>query len=256
MQLIVLGDSHAVALGAGLAAIKGRGEDTGFPGEVRILKIFSSPTVLKPFFDVKDGAIRIMGRENRERVAVLLDEEPIRPRADRIFAFSMGFTNTRLLRSDMWRSHRVWIASSRAGAHLLSMGMVRAIAAHHHRHVLNFAAATRAVGLNACFVSAPPPRSDDKEILQVMSPQEAGLIDHLAREAVEKRLDALCIPWVTPPAEAFDPAGGGRFLDKAFFSERASDRHHANAAYGEHMLRDIVGQAIKMTPANADPETA
>ncbi|SHJ06029.1 hypothetical protein SAMN02745194_01646 [Roseomonas rosea] len=238
MEVVILGDSHSVALGRGLAQLARRGP---LPCAASAVKLCSSPRLLQPFFAREPDGIRLTDPEAAQALTQL-NGTPVldASRPGRVYAFVMGFTIQPFTRDPSWRRHAPW-QEARQGEIPLSTGMIRAAYLHHARHILEFLRAVAALGVPAVVVSGPPVRADDIAITRnIMRPEVALRIDAMVRETMTETLAGIGLPAVLPPAEAFEDGWLREEL-----REGGRDFHHANALYGEAMVPLILQAGMK-----------
>lgn len=243
MHLYVLGDSHTVALGQGY-----RPEMAAEAGlaKITIAKLFSSPKTEKQFFTVDADGIGFLDEADAALQdatgATRLSRAP-----DAAFAFMVGFTTTKLIRRDTWRTHAPWRLSHVPTDHYLSDAALDQIVRDYNRHVIDFYAAVAALGLKAAAIIAPPPRPDDLAISEVgIAPDIVLAVDAAARRCVAGELQKLSIPMIAPPDEVYDGAPGASFLKLKYGKPQGRDLHHANKDYGRLMIGHVIAQSAAL----------
>lgn len=235
MKLLLTGDSHVVALGRALAD----GPATAAP--VAACKLFSFPKTLESFFQVVDGQVRLTDAEAVKALRAATGMSHFADRDSKMsYGLSMAYTTSIILWSEQWRTHRPWRT---CGAHHqpVSNGAIEQITLHHYRHVFAFFEALIEHRVDFFAIEAPPVRRDDKAIGKTISADAILELDRLVRGFVGVRLRALGVHTIAAPAEAIDPGSNGHgFLKPAFEERTPGDHHHANRAYGELQLAEIL----------------
>ncbi|WP_426957651.1 hypothetical protein [Muricoccus radiodurans] len=250
MRLALIGDSHVVALGNALtrdrdALLAGSGVSDAVFG-----KVFSFPQLLKPFFAVERGGVRLVERGPAGSLERVLGPGLLGPARPEIFGISMAYTTSLLLWSLQWQTHRPWRACPE-GFQPVSDGVVRAMAEEHFRHILGFIAALRDQGLRLFAVEAPPPREDHPYVGRTISAEAMLAVDRLARGRVREALDGMGVETVGVPDPAYGGVPGRSFLAAPFRSLAEGDYHHANEAYGALMLPAVLARAAEIGAARA-----
>jgi hypothetical protein len=247
MKLFILGDSHTVALGLGLQRLIGT-DALDASDDVRALKVLSSPLLLDPFFELRDGGVRFLDEAAGAALAELTGRDSLSAGdADAVFAFSLGFTAQLLLAQPDWRSFAPWSAGRADGRQLLSSGVVRAIALKHFRHVVDFYRSVRALGLRCLAVASPPLIPGDRWFPPEVDPELLLEIDLLMRSAMIDALARLGVPTVLPPARVHEGGDRRRWRDPRYGSFKGAHDGHADAEFGRLMVRRILQAARTMS---------
>jgi len=250
-RLVVLGDSHALALAEGFAQLKARGEEA-FPGEVRFLPIFDGPDNLAPFFRRDGDGIAFLGDRPAQGIIEALGAAMLSPEdRDTIYAFSMGLMITLLLRQGDWkRSTPSSLAPATHGKrhrNLVSELLVEAMALENQKHVIDFARAVRQVGLRAFIIAAPPMREDDRAIERGRPAAVLLEVNRICRRALVRSYSEAGLRVLEPPPETYQDGDVLGFMRSDLRRLVGRDSHHGNAAYGEIMMRHVLALASSMS---------
>ncbi len=244
-RLIVLGDSHVVALAEGYEALAGEATE-GF-GEVLFLKLFDGPENMVPFFQAREDRIEFLdGRVTGEVMAALGRPALLGGEADTVYAFSMGVMTTLLVRLPDWKfaapsGAAAFIENKRIRRRLMSEQVVKAIAVDQQQQVIAFAAAARAIGLRSLIIAAPPVRDDERAMERGRHPAVVLEVDRLSRDILIETFEQQGTPVVLPPPEACQE--GTRFLRRDLCRIAPRDTHHGNSAYGAMMIKRVIDRA-------------
>jgi hypothetical protein len=238
MRLLVVGDSHVVALSDAFDADP-EGYRRQFGGEVAPARLLTFPVLLEPFFRQEGDGLHLTNRRAGTLLLACSGQAAFRPLFGTVYALSMAFTTTILMRLSFWRQFLPWAHCTEA-AQPISDAVLRNIAEAHFRHILDFAAAARELGIALLMVEAPPLRRGELA-MHSHFPEAAFLaVDRVARDLIRQRLAALGIPVVAVPEAVRDPAG---FLLPEFCRFAPRDHHHGNAAFGACMLSAVIAAA-------------
>lgn len=240
MKLAIVGDSHVVALGEGLRAMRAAGEVSA--ENVLVSKLYSGPTSLKPFFTFEDRTICFTDRVLGLRLAQVTGRDTL-SEADRgtVFAVSMGLMTTIFTRLSDWDRFVPWqFADSEKSA--VSTGTIEAIARDHNRYAVEFYRALLSLGLSCIAIAAPPPRIDEAARAR-MAPQLLVEIDAIARRVVAHELGALGVSIVRPSPAVYAEGENSGLLRPELARYQGDDTHHANQQYGRLMLPRVLDAA-------------
>jgi hypothetical protein len=240
-RVLVVGDSHVVALAEGAAC--GITYPEGIES-VEFAKLFPSPATLEPFFEERAGRIRLLDTEGAETLRGLTGSGDFSAE-DRgiVFCLSLGFTTTVLMSLPTWCSHRPWAMAASGPSQLISSAVARAIALEHNRHAVEFYRAMARLGLTCIAISSPPPLIGGDWFRDTADEEVLVEVDRLAREVVQDELFALGVPVVGPPPESYVGNAGAGLRDPAFKGAGNKGFVHANAAYGRLMLKRVLTAA-------------
>jgi hypothetical protein len=248
-RLIVLGDSHVVALAQGYEALEPRG--VGFDGEVLFLKLFDGPDNLFPFFRADDDRIGFLDERVAAEVSAALGHPELR--ADdphTVYALSMGVMTTLMVRLPDWKhaapaAAAAFLEKKRLKRQLVSEAVVQAIALDQQKHVLAFVEAAGALGLKCLIVAAPPLRADERATGRNRDIRVLLEVDRISRAVLTDAFTRLGAPVVQPPYEAL--LDGLLRPDLRRIAPR--DTHHGNGAYGALMLPRVIEAARRLAGA-------
>lgn len=237
----MLGDSHTVALGRGFALIEESRLERLFPGRITLAKLFSSPRVERRFSFVDESGVWFRDDEAQRVLIDVTGRDRIARRESTIFAFSIGFTTTKFIRLPVWATHVPWRVTERQGRQLISTNVFERLVLHYSRHVLHFYKNVARLRVECVAIEAPPPREDDRAIVDLGVPAEIVLaVDRTFREILVAALKRLGVSVVrVPPSVCLSREWP--FLKPEFGQSGRS--HHANEVYGkimiEHVLKEL-----------------
>lgn len=232
MTIHVVGDSHVAAYRSGWLEMED-GEDRR-PG-LTFSWIHICGAMLSPFHGTDGGTVVLKSEEAAKKLCDGTGHAVFR-RDVGVYALSMAFTTTVLIRHPQWRIY----SPAGDGKRPLSQGVMAAIVRDHYRHILAFFADLAANGIPAVAVESPPPRADDPAVASGKVPYDRLLaVDRCARTLVKADLAALGIPVAEVPDEAKDRG----FLKPSLCSTTERDYHHANADFGRLMIPRILAAA-------------
>ncbi len=232
-RLIVLGDSHVVALAEGF-------------DEVIFLKLFDGPDNLVPFFRAQEDRIEFLDERVTAQVMAALGRPGVfGGEADTVHAFSMGVMTSLLVRLPDWKlaipASAVDLFETKAmKRQLVSEQVIKAIALDQQQQVIAFAAAARAIGLRSLIVAAPPVRDDERAIGRGRHPGVVLELDRISRKGLVETFEQQGTPVVLPPETCQDGTG---FLRRDLCRIAPRDTHHGNAAYGAIMIKPVIDRA-------------
>jgi hypothetical protein len=244
MRLVVLGDSHAWALKAGLENWR-RERPDGCPHDVRIEMFVDGDMAATPFFERGEDRITFADVKTRNALRAALGR-PYVSADDRgtVFALQLAQSTTRLVRSETWRHFRPWRVAPDNDQQPVSDAVIRAMALERNRFVLDFFRELLALNIRCVAIGAPP--LDAGEAAHgYAGPATMLEVDRLARDAVSEILRTIGVPIVLSPAEAYAGQPGHSFLrsDMSF-----QDALHANERFGRVMVELVVAAASTQRP--------
>lgn len=231
MKFFVTGDSHVAALkrGHGLMQAKNRIR----PGNELHFRPFGNAGLLRqPFFEREPRRVVITEPSYRKRVPVLPAEgyDP----DDTVLAICAFFHFSGIWTPGLWRQG--WIPGSPKGrGRAFSQGMLREIALHRMRYLLQLGAALQEIGCRVCALEGPGPFSHDPA-LERMPAARINAIRLACREAVGDALAQIGIPVVEVPDSCRNRDG---ILDDALRNEDPKDTYHGGAEFGAIMLEQL-----------------
>lgn len=253
-MLVVLGDSHATALKAGLAELDA--ETRQFLGsrfgDIRVGMLQTGPFFTRGFFRAAEDGLWLLGEGAEaalQRVAGF--GNPLRPAPSVTYGFYFGMHVAILLRKPIWKTFT--IDPSCDARQFVSDAVFRAVVRLAQQHVLAFFEQAKSLGFRF-FVIAPPPLR--KEFLAAHG-SKAGSAAILAmaarfRETMTESLAPLEIPFLLPPPGVSE----GGLLKPALASFRPDDEHHGNSRYGTLVWRHLAHSLDQLLgDPGADPRT-
>lgn len=245
MKLVILGDSHVVALGRAYAA-KPADFVSPLPGGLAIGKLFSFPIALDTFFDnAHSERVAFCNQQINRKLEQLTGRPYFAVGDENVYVFSMAFTTTLFVRMSVWQKYRPWHV--RRGKHrLLSDAVIQELALGHFSNILAFFRALTSLGLRLAALEAPPPRRDDPVISRHLAADALLEIDRLGRAAVRSSLNAMNIPIVNAPSAAYDDSPVHHGFMRSEFQLAGNDFHHANTTYGSLVVPSILELGAKL----------
>ena len=249
-ELIIIGDSHTIALGQGHQAVRAAGLPTP---EVKAAKLFSCPVSLEPFHLANETQVRLTHDGAAKELTRLIGRDHfLASDRERIFALSLGFTNQVLLSKDDWNSFAHWSDAEARGKMRLSDGVIREIVVDHFKHVLRFTADMRALGLRCVAIASPPLLPEDHWVAKDMSPVSCLAVDALARKVMTEEFLKIGVPSVAPPPQSYRDASGAGYRDPIYKGPGVSGGH-GTEAYGRLMFERVLDATTAL--AGAQPAT-
>jgi hypothetical protein len=251
MNLLILGDSHAVALGVGYQNLSAGG--AGDAPKVRVAKLFSSPMSLESFHLEAPDRVSLTNPEASTALHQVLGRDHFSILdADKIFAFSLGFTPQVFLSRDDWTRFAPWNSGGAPAKSLVSDGVIRAMIVDHFKHVEAFLRSLRRLELRCIAVGAPPLMDRDHWVADAMSSDAVLAVDRLVRATMVDRFAKLDVPSVAPPPETFSGEGSTGFRRPEFKGSGKSGGH-GDAIYGKLMLARVLETAAALGKGQASP---
>lgn len=236
--MLILGDSHVVALGLALERNPGS-QDLPTLGRVSVRKLFSFPTTLQAFHRRCDNDVVLTDTDAALELAAVIGAQSISGDDRRIFVFSIPYTTTILLRSPVWRRFSPWAVCERP-RQPLSMAVVEQIVLHHFRYSMQFLIDLSEAGVRCFALHAPPPRRDDPKFGRSIEARVGAILHATAVQVVQRALQARGVESIGAMAGlAASIRSNDGFLPPEFHAADANDFHHANARFGQEMLSAI-----------------
>ncbi|KQS57252.1 hypothetical protein ASG17_00485 [Brevundimonas sp. Leaf363] len=241
-KVVIIGDSHTLAYAEAYTS-----EPSAYAspaGGLGIAKLFPFNTSLRPFYVPEDGGVAFTHEGARETMTALIGRTAIVPNDPHVYLLSLGGT-TVFLRAPIWKAFRPWRTSLKTTQPLSDATMTQ-VSLDYFKHVIDFFAALKAMGVKVAAVEAPQVRRDDPAVEYI---GEAGVLEitRLCRGALFEALADLDVPVIRAPKEASED--DTHALDQGFLRrelwkrDRARDHHHANEAYGRIQLPRMLEQA-------------
>jgi hypothetical protein len=239
-KVLVVGDSHIAALSQGLARIEGR-HPAQREFDVRVQSLGGGRLLIKPFSrPVADGVD-------------VSHETPGKPELRIRFGGDLAavgvcanFHSVRLLRRGGW--DRFAPAEIAAGEYPLSLAVFREMMRADQQHILAFVDQVRA-GTRVFAIESPAPFRHHPLLSEVRA-ELWSYVNSEFRKFVHDELAARGVDMIRIPREFMDDMG---FMLPRFRSDNPDDRHHANALYGEHMMRLVLDYLGASLPEYALP---
>jgi hypothetical protein len=239
-MLVILGDSHTIALHNGLAKLDSRTRRAarGSFGEVVVRDLSHGYKFFEPFFELDDQGVRFTD----PRAVGILSKlpggfAPITANDPRDFLFCFGFHPSATMDVKRWLTHTA--ARSTPGKQYISEALVRAAVQEHTRPMLDFFRLMQKMNVRFSVVMCCPlPRSFITEERRPLISEDDILAYHqLYRQTFAAELDRLGVRYFTPPESTFD----GPWLKEDYVNRKGIGDYHADARYGALMLKKIIG---------------
>jgi hypothetical protein len=240
-MLVVLGDSHGVALKTGLEQVDAETRQalTARFGSVRAGMLQNGLFFAREFFRVQKDSLQFLGENTAaalNRIAGL--DNCLTPDESMTFGFCFGMHPAILLRNPTWRSFT--IDPHCENKQFVSDAAFRAICLFAQRHVLAFFRHAKNLGFRFFVVASPPLRKEFFDVhRQSGTPAEIMALATRFREIVAEALSVLEIPVLFPPPEVAE-AGA---LKPSLASIRPGDQHHGTDRYGALVWRHLAAHA-------------
>jgi len=234
MTVWICGNSHTAALRYGQDRLDRRDEQPG--PRLGIFGLGSGWFELEPFSELRNGKLRLLPSEYRERFKQATGRRHFV--TDAVWGLCMGTHNARIYRDLFWcgaAPMNLGIESRRP----VSRGFLDAIIERDQQHIRAFLLQLQSTGVRMFVVSCPPVRLDHPSFNKGVDPRVAVAIDLRARELFRDFLKAHSIGYVNYPPET---GSGDGFLLPRYAQESvagARDAHHANHKYGAIMVQRI-----------------
>ncbi|KAA8610340.1 hypothetical protein AL036_00185 [Salipiger aestuarii] len=230
MKILITGDSHTGALSQGLAQVR-----DGLPGGIDIVvKPLGGGHILPtPFFRDAGTYAQIVDPDYRRNFHRL---PPHAINADMI-ALSAPLWPMRVMHQMVWPRHSIDAAIP--GGQPISRAVFRRLVMEDQGQVLALCALLQRVGMPVLAVS-PPVMFRDHATLRQMAPEHVRAMFDGYRAIMLEELAARHIPVLDVPPDCVDADG---FMRPEYRHENPEDEHHANAAFGALMIRQLAALA-------------
>lgn len=237
-QVLILGDSHVVALGHALERNPGS-QDLPALGRASVRKLFSFPTTLRAFHRRRDNDVMLTDAGAARELAEVIGAQSISGDDGRIFVFSIPYTTTILLRNPVWRRFSPWAVCERP-RQPLSVAVIEQIVLYHFRYSIQFLTDLSEAGVRCFALHAPPPRRDDPKFGRSIEARVGAVLHATAVQVVQRALQARGVESIDLMSGlAASILSNDGFLPPEFHAADANDFHHANARFGQEMLSAI-----------------
>lgn len=238
MTIYVVGNSHVRALAMGLALQKPPLTN------VEAFAFGNGAEETTRFAERVGDRVVMRSAEYAERLTMKTGQASIG--REHLWVFVMGTHNLRILRGKFW-CNAAPSTLQLEGKRPVSAAVLDKIIQSDQKNILNFFADVKKVGARFIVASCPPARRD-RVIDHFGIPVEvARYVNRRALGSLYQWLERQNIPTVLPPESSMDEDG---FLRPEFAQSRTFtnkiDKSHANAAYGDLMIRKIMA-TIKQT---------
>ena len=244
MTIFIGGNSHTGALR------KAQKRDPDLFPDIHIGPFGSGEFESTAFARTEDGLVRFTVDAYRARLIEISGADIFQP--GDTWVVMMGTHTARLLAPAFW--------SNAAPARLLqdnprdkrdfravSDRLLAEMIAAGQDNVIAFAQDLRRTGVQVLFAACPPLRRSGHVMRAGVHEDVALFVDRLARQQFMTRLEALEIPFVTPPPETIDADGFmAETFAKRFRIDGQRDPHHANPEYGRLMLERVAAKLAEL----------
>ena len=233
-RLLILGNSHAAALQAGLRRL-----GDAAPAGVRVLLLGTGAHQFQPFSAPAEGGVRLTDPHYAEVVRGRFGDDVL-PRFD-IYGVCMGTLLPRLAHPSFWADAApAWMADR--ARRPVSAGFIDALVAETQAPVRAFVAQLAATGARVAVIAGPPFRRDHV-IFRHMPAAIVHAIEERVRGGLRDHARACGGDYVGAPEELVDDEG---FLlpgySQLHLRDGRHDPHHANEAYGEVMMAKVLAR--------------
>jgi len=243
-MLVVVGDSHTVALHDGLSSLDHETVErlNGLFGSVKAQVVMAGYSAFQPFFFRNAEGISFIEPIGSRLAELLEDDGVIAPNDQRVFGFCLGFhifgKHESLFGSAWkWRNHSV---VSRRDRSFVSKAVTEKLILQQGRYILEFAEALNEMGVRAFFIGPPAVRRQHVELNHPMLTVDEMLsLQESFWSVMGAALGRVGVPYILAPSEA---THAGMLLPE-FELDRSWDTFHANAAFGEVVWRHIADRA-------------
>lgn len=231
----IIGDSHVYPLASAAKELAQQLDASGF--RISAVRSLAAATdFYVPFHQVRDGKIRFLQKKMHDRMTSLCDEEgSLLPPDDAVWLISLGTHTSTFLSGARWKAHRHWQVHAESGLQPLSSGVFDAMVLGLNSHILTFFSDLVRLGYRFSVISSPPPTRRFRLLGEGYSVDDLLFLDGCARTAVQKELEAMGLPFISPP-EGVAPDG---LLDDRYLFDDEADVHHGNVLYSQAMLKHI-----------------
>ena len=241
-MLVILGDSHTIALRDGLAKLDARSQRSAWAcfGGVIARDLSHGYKFFESFFEVDDQGVRFT---DPRAVGVLASIPggfaPITRNDPRTFLFSFGFHPSFAMLVTRWQAHTA--ARNAPDKHYVSEALVAAAVREHTRPMLEFFGVLKDINVQFSVVMCCPlPKSfiTEKNRRVMASEEDILAFRQQYRKVFAQELDRLGVRYFAPPEQACD----GQWLKERYVNRKGVGDYHADAQYGALMLQDIIGK--------------
>lgn len=231
-KAFITGDSHTGALRRGLDRLAARGWDS-HGVDVEVVGMGTGARFIAPFFRDEGTCARIVDPEYQQRVPAL--PLPGDERAEIAYGWSGLFHFAKVWRDRTWADFRPPFHEGPGAP--VSAGLLRSVVLDWFAPQLRLMEILRGTGAQVFVVESPRPFRHHPALAR-LSPQAAISVDRFCRTLMLGEIERLGVGLVRIPPECLDAEG---FMLAEWRSAREGDPHHANAAFGELMMRRVVG---------------
>jgi len=246
MQILILGDSHTIALDKGSKLLVNSGRipaDT----EIKAAYLYPGYKVGSEFYWKDENAIRFKGLKLKNKLKEVLGSKQITAtHKDIVFAFSSGFYHRGLIETMLREKLLPWdLMPEVKGVRRISSQEMHNLVLGFNKYLFKFFQDLQGFGIKFFLVAPPPPRADDR--IGLIRPAQQGhiQIDPICRAIVKTWYDQNNIEYVTPPSETFRNG----VLSEQYHETENNDDHHGNSNYGALMIERIISKAAELSRA-------
>ncbi|PPD40155.1 MAG: hypothetical protein CTY16_18160 [Methylobacter sp.] len=232
MKILITGDSHTSALKLGADRLISQG---GLPYgyQVDLKPIGTGGTFTAQFFLDKGDFVEMKNQRNPNLVKRL----PVATEEGNYDYYGItGMLHTHRV----WRYNNYWTkftpfctASDLAP---VSTSLLRHIVLNDQQYPLQMIDVLKRAGVKVFVIETPKPYKHHP-ILEQVDKEVITYIDTFYKSVIKEWLASNGIPVVNIPANCYD---ADSFMLEAFRNENPKDSHHANLAFGEVMIKEIL----------------
>lgn len=246
MTVYVTGNSHIRALRLGL-------ESLGLAnGGVEAFAFGNGKHEVTRFAERVGDRVVMLNTEYAERLTSHTGSACIG--SEHVWVIVMGTHNLRILRGSMWLDNTP-SALGFKGKRPISNAVLNRIIDNDQKYIRDFLAALEGIGTRFIVASCPPLRRDRVVDHFGVDPEIAAFVNEKALSSFRCWLEEHDIEFVPPPESTKDQDG---FLKPEFAAQKTwtgkVDKAHANSAYGELMITDILETVKSRFPEELLPE--
>lgn len=246
-MLVVVGDSHAIALRAGLELLEAAGGPAFAErhGEVVAGQLDHGYRFLSRFYDVSGDAVEF----SNERAHGFFERlvSPTVPRIlrndPRRFVFCFGFHPSGSILAKHWSAHTCAIDRASSKQYVTEAALA-AFVRSYNAWIIRFLKVLQSfhVRFSVASCNPLPPECLSHWETETFAQDEILAYHNRFRDSFRKQLDALGMRYHLPPASVYDERGR---MWQRMAQDRSEGDYHANAEYGrlmmEHILSEVSG---------------
>lgn len=238
-MLVVLGDSHTIALRDGLGKLNSRYVNAAKScfGDIVIRDLSYGLKFFEPFFQVRDHEVHFTDPRAQSVLAKFPGGfSPIAQNDERTFMFCFGFHPSFLIHLKQWETHTA--SQSVIDKHYISEALISTSIKEHIKPMVEFFSCLQSMNVRFSIVSCCPlPKSfitDERR--KRVTEEEILAFCKQYKKIFSVELDRLDIRYFSPPEETYN----GQWLKEEFVNRKGIGDYHADEQYGSIMLQSII----------------